>query len=154
MLENKNHMHISGTVRLSACRVIPQTRQQKRVKILVVNGKGRGGKLLQDILISGGYEVEALSDGREGLELCKKNIYTLVFTELEISGLSAWQLAEEIKKIDNDLPVILITGWKAQPDESAVQKSQIDFVVNKPFSFNQVLKLVKEVTNHASSLTP
>jgi len=149
MLDNKNHMHMRDTVRLSACRVIPQTRQQKRVKILVVNGHGRGGKLLQDILISGGYEVEALSDGSEGLELCKKNDFTVVFIDLEISGLSAWQLVEEIKKINQDIPVILITGWKARPDKSALQKSQFDFVVNKPFSFNQVLKLVKELTSEA-----
>jgi hypothetical protein len=72
MLENKNHMRILDTVRLSAIRVIPQTRQQKRVKIMVVNGPGRGGKLLKDILISGGHEVEALSDGCEGVERCKK----------------------------------------------------------------------------------
>jgi two-component system sensor histidine kinase BarA len=149
MLDNKNHMHMRDTVRLSACRVIPQTRQQKRVKILVVNGHGRGGKLLQDILISGGYEVEALSDGSEGMELCKKNNFALVFIDLEISGLSTWQLAEEIKKINQDIQVILITGWKAQPDESALQKSQFDCVVNKPFSFNQVLKLVKELISEA-----
>jgi len=117
------------------------------VKILVVNGHGRGGKLLQDILISGGYAVEALSDGREGLERCKKNSFTLVFIDLEISGLAAWQLAEEIKKLNQDIAVILITGWKAQPDESALQKSQFDCVVNKPFGFHHVLKLVKELTH-------
>jgi len=147
MLDNKNHMHMRNAVRLSACMGIPQTRQQKRVRILVVNGHGRGGKLLQDILISGGYEVEALSDGSEGVELCKKNNFTLAFIDLEISGLSAWQLSEEIKKINQDIPVILVTGWKAQPDDSALQKSQFDCVVNKPFSFNQVLKLVKELTS-------
>lgn len=135
------------TVQLSACRVIPQTRQQERVKSLVVNGHGRGGNLLQDILISGGYAVEALSDGSEGLELFKKNNFTLVFIDLEISALSAWQLAEEIKKLKQDIAVILITGWKAQPDESALQKSQFDCVINKPFSFHHVLKLVKELTN-------
>jgi CheY-like chemotaxis protein len=140
-------MHILNKAPIPAFRVMPQTRQQKRVKILVVKGLGRGGKLLKDILVSGGYEVEALSDGSEGLELCKKNKFTLVFTDLEITGLSAWQFAEEIKKINQDIPVILITGWKAHPDESALQKSQIDVVVNKPFSFNQVLKLVKELTN-------
>ena len=149
MLDNKNHMHMRDTVPLSACRVIPQTRQQKRVKILVVNGHGRGGKLLQDILISGGYEVEALSDGSEGLELCKKNNFALVFIDLEISGLSTWQLAEEIKKINKDIQVILITGWKAQPDESTLQKSRFECVINKPFSFNQVLKLVKELISEA-----
>ena len=147
MLENKNNIHSLDTDRLSTLRVMPQTGKQKRVKILVVNGHGRGGKLLKDILVSGGYEVEALSDGSEGLELCKKNKFTLVFTDLEITGLSAWQFAEEIKKINQDIPVILITGWKAHPEESALQKSQIDVVVNKPFSFNQVLKLVKELTN-------
>ena len=124
-----------------------EPRQKKRVKILVVKGPGRGGKLLKDILTSGGYEVEALSDGSEGLELCKKNNFTLVFTELEIAGISACQLAEGIKKLNQDIPVILITGWKAQPDESALQKSHIDVVVNKPFSFNQVLTLVKELTH-------
>ena len=147
MLAKKRHLHSLNTERLSVLRVMPQTGKQKRVKILVVNGHGRGGKLLKDILVSGGYEVEALSDGSEGIELCKKNNFTLVFTDLEISGLSAWQFAEGIKNINQDIPVILITGWKAQPDESALQKSQIDFVVNKPFSFNQVLKLVKELTS-------
>jgi len=147
MLANKKHIHSLDTKQLSAFKVMPQPRQQNRVKILVVNGPGRGGKLLKDILISGGYEVKALSDGSEGLEQCKKNNFTLVFTELEIAGISAWQLAEGIKKHNQDIPVILITGWKAQPDESALHKSQIDVVVNKPFSFNQVLTLVKELTH-------
>jgi len=154
MLAKKHHLHRLDTERLSAFRVMPQTRKQKKVKILAVNGPGRGGKLLKDILTSSGYEVEALSDGIEGLELCKKNNFTLVFTDLDISGLSAWQFAEGIKEINQDIPVILITGWKAQPDESALQKSQIDFVVNKPFSFNQVLKLVKELTSEVQCLTP
>ena len=147
MLAKKEHTHTHDTEPLSTFKVMPRKRRKESVKILVVTGPGRGGKLLKDILTSGGYDVEALSDGNEGLELCKKNNFTLVFTELEIGGISAWQLAEGVKKLNQDIPVILITGWKAQPDEPAMQKSHIDVVVNKPFSFNQVLTLVKELTH-------
>jgi hypothetical protein len=53
MLTNKRQLNSLDKERLSVFRVMPQTRKQKRVKILVVNGHGRGGKLLKDILMSG-----------------------------------------------------------------------------------------------------
>ena len=74
MLANKEHTHSHDTEPLSTFKVMPRKRHKESVKILVVTGPGRGGKLLKDILTNGGYDVAAVSDGNEGLELCKKNL--------------------------------------------------------------------------------
>lgn len=149
MLEEKNQHPLTRNVQVSTCWVRPLARKQKKTTILLVNGHGRGGKLLEDILLSGGHAVLSCSDGKEGVELFKKNNFSLVFTEFEISGLSPWHLAEALKAIKNDIPLILITGWRTQPDKAALEKSRIDLVVHKPFSFNQILKLVQELTHQS-----
>jgi CheY-like chemotaxis protein len=59
-------------------------------------------------------------------------------------GMSGWEVAEEIKKIDQKIPVILITGWEVLYKEKEIKKSGIDLVVNKPFQIDQILRIVKE----------
>jgi len=59
-------------------------------------------------------------------------------------GMSGWQVAEEIKKINRKVPVALITGWRVQQKDYELREKGVDFVVNKPFQVDQVLKLVQE----------
>ena len=68
----------------------------------------------------------------------------MVFTDLGMPGMSGWEVAEEIKKIDQKIPVILITGWEVLYKEREIKKSGIDLVVNKPFQIDQILRIVKE----------
>ena len=66
--------------------------------------------LLADILTEGGHHVETASDGSQGIEMCNKNDYDLVFTDLGMPGVSGWQVAETIKSINEKIPVAVITG--------------------------------------------
>ena len=62
-------------------------------------------------------------------------------------GMSGWQVAEEIKKINKinkQTPVALITGWEVKLKKSKLKKSGVDLVLNKPFTFDQVIRLVQE----------
>jgi FixJ family two-component response regulator len=53
-------------------------------------------------------------------------------------------VAKEVKKINKNTPVALITGWEVQLDRSKLKKSGVDLVINKPFKVDQVLRLVQE----------
>jgi len=63
---------------------------------------------------------------------------------LGMPGISGWQVAEKIKKINGNTPVALITGWGVQVEDSEYRKSGVDLFINKPFQVEQVLNLVQD----------
>ena len=117
----------------------------KKAEILVIEDEEDVRKLLSDILTDGGHEVEASSNGREGVEIFTKGEFDLVFTDLGMPDMSGWQVAQEIKKVKNSTPVALITGWNIQLKDSELKKRGVDLVINKPFRVDHVLGLVQEV---------
>jgi len=70
----------------------------------------------------------------------------MVFTDLGMPGTSGWEVAEKIKGINDRVPIALITGWNVELNinMSEMKDAWIDFVVQKPFEMNQILKLVQE----------
>jgi PAS domain S-box-containing protein len=125
-------------------KAIPVTKQVDRASILVIEDEEPIRDLLCDILVEGGHEVEAACSGSDGIELFKKKDFDLVFTDLGMPEMSGWQVAKEIKKINRNTPVALITGWEIQLKESEVRENGVNLVVTKPFQMDQVLRLVEK----------
>ena len=118
---------------------------KKSLRILVVHDEGRVEKLLEDILFSGGHKVETAPDGSEAIKLCTNNTFDVVFINDELSGMFPWQVSEGIKKVGKQGSVILVMGWKKLPANPSGIENQFDCIISKPFSYNQVLKLVKKI---------
>jgi PAS domain S-box-containing protein len=118
--------------------------ESKKVKILVIDDEDKVRELLCDILVGSGHEVEIARNGREGIELFKKKEFDLVFTDLGMPEMSGWKVAKEIKMINKNTPVALITGWNVQFQQSEMEENGVDLIVNKPFQLDQVLRLVQE----------
>jgi CheY-like chemotaxis protein/anti-sigma regulatory factor (Ser/Thr protein kinase) len=122
---------------------LPQ-KEQKKARILVIEDEGEVRKLLGEILMSGGHEVETAPDGSSGIKVFENKAFDLVFTDLGMPGLSGWQVAERIKLINGRVPVALITGWNVQMKEYEPEDKWVDFVIQKPFEVIRVLNLVQE----------
>jgi CheY-like chemotaxis protein/anti-sigma regulatory factor (Ser/Thr protein kinase) len=116
----------------------------KKATILVIEDEETVRCLLCDILADGGHEVEAACNGSEGIAVFNKKRFDLVFTDLGMPGMSGWQVAKEIKKLNKNTPVALITGWKIKIQKNEMLKNGVDMIVNKPFQLEQVLRLVQE----------
>jgi len=125
-------------------KVTLKSRKQEKTKILVIDDEKEIRQLLSDILTDGGHEVTAASDGNKGIEVFKKGEFDLVFTDLGMPRMSGWQVAKQIKSINDQIPVALITGWSVDLSESEIEKSGVDLVAQKPFKVDQMLKLVQE----------
>ncbi|MDB5231872.1 MAG: response regulator [Chitinophagaceae bacterium] len=99
------------------------------------------------LLKNEGYEVAAAQNQEEARNIVQKNPPALIMLDLnfsiDTSGKEGMQLLQQIKKIDDTIPVILITGWGTI--ELAVQGMKLganDFL-NKPWSNDHVLQSVK-----------
>ena len=118
---------------------------KKSLRILVIHDEGIVEKLLEDILSSGGHKVETAPDGSEAIKLCANNTFDVVFINEGLSGMSPGQVSQEINKGGKQVPVVLVMGWKKSPANQSGLENRFDFIISKPFSYNQVLKLVKKL---------
>jgi signal transduction histidine kinase/CheY-like chemotaxis protein len=113
--------------------------------VLVVEDEKNVRELLDEILSTAGHRVTQAKSGEEGIELFRKHKPDIVITDLGMSGLSGWDVAEKIKASDPLTPVILSTGWGVKLDQIEEHKQNIDRIISKPFKMEQILNLVSEL---------
>jgi len=116
----------------------------RKASILVIEDEDDLRNLLTDILKMEDLQVEAAENGREGIALFASKHFDLVFTDLGMPEMSGWQVAKEIKKLDDKTPVALITGWHIQLNDAEKKEKGVDLIINKPFKVNEILKLVED----------
>ena len=63
--------------------------------------------------------------------------------------MSGDRLAQEIKQIRPDIPVILCTGHSDRMDENKTKEAGIDAFMMKPFSIKDMAKTIPEVLKKA-----
>jgi signal transduction histidine kinase/ActR/RegA family two-component response regulator len=118
--------------------------KMRKASILVIEDEDDLRNLLTDILRTEDLQVEAAENGREGIALFASKHFDLVFTDLGMPEMSGWQVAKEIKKLDDRTPVALITGWHIQLNDEEKQEKCVDLIINKPFKVDEILKLVED----------
>jgi PAS domain S-box-containing protein len=116
----------------------------RKTRILVIEDEAEVRELLSDILIIDGHEVATAPDGNQGMKLFNENIFDLVVTDLGIPGMSGWQVAAEIKRVNRKIPVVCITGWDIRHMDQQLSESGVDVVVNKPFQVDQIISIVRD----------
>jgi DNA-binding NtrC family response regulator len=114
-------------------------------KILIVDDEPDMLKLLSMILREKTpYEVTTTNNPVEAVELAKTGDFDLVITDLKMPGLDGLQLLEEVKKKDEDIPVIIITAYGTiDAATEAIEKGGFDFIT-KPFKKEQILFTIEK----------
>jgi len=80
-------------------------------RILVVDDEPNSLFGLCQILADEGYQVIPAEKAEEALQRLKSDPINLIITDERMSGLSGMELLEEVKKLDQKLPVILVTAF-------------------------------------------
>jgi len=109
-------------------------------KILIVDDEPDMLKLLSMILKEKtSYEVTTTNNPLEALDLAKKGGFDLVISDLKMPGLDGLELIDAVKRIDADIPIIIITAYGTiESATEAIQKGGFDFIT-KPFRKEQIL---------------
>jgi DNA-binding NtrC family response regulator len=109
-------------------------------KLLIVDDEPDMLKLLSMIIREKTpYEVVTTNNPLEALEFAKKGGFDLVISDLKMPGLDGIELIEAVKKIDEDIPIIIITAYGTVESASeSMNKGGFDFIT-KPFRKEQIL---------------
>lgn len=101
--------------------------------VLVVDDEPLVRDVVVRYLTDDGHTVEEATNGHEGLEKFQAGKFDLVLLDSAMPEMSGDQLAVEIKRTTQDIPIVMMTGY-ARVEESASSSpaSDIDVVIGKP----------------------
>ena len=114
----------------------------REARILVIDDEETVRSVLFRILSQVKHRVTVAESGEEGIRLFKEERFDIVLTDLGMPGISGWEVGKTIKKMNPRTPVGMITGWGMQVDQATIKENGIDFVISKPFQFNEILKVI------------
>lgn len=113
-------------------------------KILLVEDNDQYRKLIREVLELNNYEVVDVDNPIKGLENIAKTEFDLVLMDLRLPMLNGIQLAESVKRINNNIPIIILT---ADPDE-VTQKASLDHNVDAYLSKDKSTSLILKYVEH------
>lgn len=92
-----------------------------------------------------GYHVLKASNGREAVTILDSERIDCCFTDINMPEMDGLELAEHIRKIDNSVPVIIMTGYPSLENTIRTLKNGVvDFLI-KPVNLNQMEICVRRV---------
>jgi len=127
-------------------------------KILVIDDERDIRDGCERILSRMGYTVLCASNGKEGLDLLKKEDFPIVICDIKMPGMDGIEVLSRIRNQYKSIIVIMITGFSTvETAIEAMKKGAYDFVP-KPFTPDQLRIVVKRalktlcLTREAKSL--
>ena len=86
--------------------------KMEKSRILVVDDEPDVNFTLKITLEDKGFKVDAFDDPLLALENFKAGLYDLVILDIKMPKMNGFELFREIKKIDNNVKVCFLTGFK------------------------------------------
>src|SRR3954471_6902955 len=110
--------------------------------ILVVDDEEIMREILETLLTREGYEVKLASSGEEGLDLARALPFDAAVVDIMMPGINGIETLDELRRIDEDLAVIIITAFASIESAISAMKSGAFDYITKPFKNDEVLVVI------------
>ena len=105
-----------------------------------------GVKMLEKM----GYTVFGARDGKEAIEIYKKNQgkVDIVILDFHMPQMDGERVYEELKRIDPDLKILISTGYINNKQAAELLKRGCDGIIQKPFKIEELSGKINKITHH------
>ncbi|MCM8784749.1 MAG: response regulator [Candidatus Omnitrophica bacterium] len=111
-------------------------------KILIVEDNKEIIDLLIEILTSKKFSFDYVSSGISAIEKIKKENYNLIILDLQLPDIEGFKVLEEIKKLNENISVIILTGFGTTDNIVKAIKMGADDFIEKPFDIKDFLEKI------------
>jgi len=108
-------------------------------RILLVEDDQSFGAVLKDYLTINNFEVTLAVDGEQGLKEFTENEFDICIFDVMMPKKDGFSLAEDVKKIDKNTPIIFLTARNMREDILKGYQLGADDYITKPFDTELLL---------------
>ena len=111
--------------------------------ILVIDDEEIMREILDALLSREGYTVRLAADAAQGLELARTVPFDAAIVDIMMPGMDGMTALDELKKIDDDLPILMITAFASVESAITAMKRGAFHYITKPFKNDEVLAVLR-----------
>jgi two-component system, sensor histidine kinase SagS len=122
-------------------------------RILVVDADEAIRRSAHHLLGVQGATVETARDGHEALALMRQTPYSSALVDIRLPDLNGYEIYHQLREIQPQTPIILMTGFGYDPTHSIVKARQegLQTVLYKPFRAERLMEAVEQALRIAPS---
>ena len=111
----------------------------EKMRILLCEDDENLGMLLREYLQAKGYTADLFPDGEAGYKAYLKGKYDICVFNIMMPKKDGFQLAQEVRSINKDVPIIFLTAKALKDDILEGFKIGADDYITKPFSMEELV---------------
>jgi len=116
--------------------------------VLIVEDEELMRAILRELLEEAGYRVFTADSAEAAIEIFTANEIVLTLTDIKMAGKDGLALLDQIKSIDEEAIVIIMTAYSSVDTAvAALRKGAYDYVT-KPFVNDDLLQTIKNAVSH------
>ena len=112
-------------------------------KILVIEDEPKIADSLKLGLTEKGYYVDAVYDGKKGLEAFESKNYDLILLDINLPSINGYELCKIFRVRNPEVPIIILTSLIELEDKIFGYDLGADDYLVKPFEFKELLLKIK-----------
>lgn len=116
-----------------------------QLSLLVVDDDKDVCEYLEDFLVHDGYKVRSINDPTRALEELRQSEYHVVILDLMMPKLNGIDLLSQIRKVDGDVGVIILTGYPSLESATASIEHDVSAYIKKPFSIDEFREVLVRI---------
>jgi two-component system alkaline phosphatase synthesis response regulator PhoP len=124
-------------------------KEEKGLKILLVEDEPGLVLTLTDRLVSEGYLVEAVSDGETALDLTDSESFDMILLDVMLPGKNGFDVCRDLRQRGNQTPVLMLTARSQVVDKVVGLKLGADDYLTKPFEMMELLARIEALMRRA-----
>ncbi len=117
---------------------------RKDIQILIAEDNIINQKVAQNIFKNLGYDIAIASNGKEALELMKKNEYEIIFMDLEMPEMDGFEAASELRSLGFQVPIVAMTASATEQTKKDSFKAGMNEYTTKPVKSETVIAILEK----------
>lgn len=113
--------------------------------VLIVEDNELNMKLFHDLLEAHGIRTVETRDGREVLDLARKERPDLILMDIQLPEVSGLDVTKWLKADDDlkSIPVVAVTAFAMKGDEQKIREGGCEDYISKPISVAKFLEVIE-----------
>jgi len=116
-----------------------------KTNILVVDDLRSIRLTLGEILEDKGHNVVTVENGYQAIEAARKTHFDAIFMDIKMPGINGVQTFREVKKIDHESAVIMMTAYSVEDLVKEAMEEGAYAIVYKPFDIDRIIAIIQEL---------
>ncbi|UCE07887.1 MAG: PAS domain S-box protein, partial [bacterium] len=117
----------------------------EKIRVLYIEDDDTQRKSLSGRLRSEGFKVTVSKSGQIGLHLFKRRTFDVILCDLNMPGLGGIEVLENVRRINADIPFIILTAHGTVSLAVKAIKKDADHFILKPAEINEIIITINQV---------